>query len=321
MAAAISSAQGSERMDHVATAPPSAQTQHLSQSDTIGQLLRHPAFDGFASLILPWDDRTYDLSAPLRSMGALLPYHSEVRPAVAVDALNGIIDEVAAGRQVFYPLYDTAAVASDPSRGSAGLFFFRGEPGAPFAIVSPGGGFAYVGSLHEGFPYAQAIAEAGLNAFVLRYRPGQGGRIATEDLAVAIEFVLDNAGDLQVAPEHYSLWGSSAGARMAAAIGSHGVAAFGGGDRPPPATVVMAYTAHTDLAADEPPTFVVVGERDGIAPPAVMQRRVEALRRQETTVEYREFANLGHGFGLGTGTVAEGWLDEAIAFWRRRIGD
>lgn len=29
----------------------------------------------------------------------------------------------------------------DPSKRNAGLFFFRGKPGAPFAIVAPGGGF------------------------------------------------------------------------------------------------------------------------------------------------------------------------------------
>ena len=28
---------------------------------------------------------------------------------------------------------------------------------------------------------------------------------------------------------------------------------------------------------------------------------------------------LGHGFGLGTGTVAEGWLDQAAAFWEAQM--
>jgi hypothetical protein len=27
------------------------------------------------------------------------------------------------------------------------------------------------------------------------------------------------------------------------------------------------------------------------------------------------FPGLGHGFGLGEGTVAEGWLDNAVSFW------
>ena len=62
----------------------------------------------------------------------------------------------------------------------------------------------------------------------------------------------------------------------------------------------MAYTGHSDYASAEPATFVVVGEEDGIAPPAVMERRVQALRRSGTGVEYREYQRLGHGFGLGS---------------------
>ena len=107
---------------------------------------------------------------------------------------------------------------------------------------------------------------------------------------------------------------------MAASIGSHGVARYGGSDVPKPAAVVMAYTAHSDYSAAEPPTFVVVGELDGIAPPASMEKRVEALRRSGTAVEYRKYPDLGHGFGLGKGTSAEGWAFEAIRFWEKAIG-
>jgi acetyl esterase/lipase len=106
---------------------------------------------------------------------------------------------------------------------------------------------------------------------------------------------------------------------MAAAIGSHGAARYGGGDVPKPSAVVMAYTAHSDHAPVEPPTFVVVGEEDGIAPPAAMERRVEALRRSGTVVDYRKYADVDHGFGLGTGTSAEGWVFEAIRFWEASI--
>jgi acetyl esterase/lipase len=77
----------------------------------------------------------------------------------------------------------------------------------------------------------------------------------------------------------------------------------------------MAYTARSDRSDDDPPTFVVVGELDGISPPAAMERRVEALRRAGTEVEYHEYEGLGHGFGLGKGTRAEGWIVDAIRFW------
>jgi hypothetical protein len=33
-------------------------------------------------------------------------------------------------------------------------------------------------------------------------------------------------------------------------------------------------------------------------------------------VEYRRYKNAGHGFGLGVGTDAEGWVGYAIEFWR-----
>lgn len=157
------------------------------------------------------------------------------------------------------------------------------------------------------------------NAFVLRYRAGHGGMVATQDLAAALSYIFENAKTLGVSTSDYSLWGSSAGARMAAAIGSHGVATYGGSKLPKPAAIVTAYTAHSDHSSDEPPTFVVVGERDGIAPPSIMERRVAALRRSGTDVEYRRYPDLGHGFGPGVGTSAEGWIGEATRFWERFI--
>lgn len=79
----------------------------------------------------------------------------------------------------------------------------------------------------------------------------------------------------------------------------------------------MAYTAHSEIVSGAPPTFVVVGEQDSIAPPAVMERHVAALRRAGTEVEYRVYDGLGHGFGTGFGTSAEGWIKDAVEFWEK----
>lgn len=292
---------------------------HLRVDDTVGDLLKHPAFAGFARLLLPWDDRRVDPAMPLREIRSLLPYHSHVDPGVVVSSLNRMIDDATAGRTVFHDFSTAAEKKAEPARRNTGLFFFRGKPGAPFAVIAPGGGFAYVGSLHEGFPYAVEISSRGYNAFVLRYRAAQGERVATEDLAAALTYIFRNADALGVATAAYSLWGSSAGARMAASIGSRGAAPFGGAAVLRPATVVMLYTGHSDVARFEPPTFVAVGERDGISPPAVMERRVEALRRAGTVVEYHRYPNVGHGFGLGVGTSAEGWIADAVRFWAKHI--
>ena len=119
--------------------------------------------------------------------------------------------------------------------------------------------------------------------------------------------------------ECYSLWGGSAGARMAAWLSSYGPAAFGGEELPRPGTVVMQYTGHSDYTPEDPPTFVCVGDSDWIADWRVMQRRVQRLDALGIPTEFHCYPGLGHGFGLGTGTAAEGWLDDAVAFWEAQM--
>lgn len=102
---------------------------------------------------------------------------------------------------------------------------------------------------------------------------------------------------------------------MAAWLGSYGPAAFGGGDLPRAGAVIMQYTGHSDYTENDPPTFACVGERDGIANWRTMERRLQALSALGIPTEFHHYPGLRHGFGLGTGTVAEGWLDQAVAFW------
>jgi acetyl esterase/lipase len=237
---------------------------------------------------------------------------------MTVEAINHMIDEVGNGKTIFYDFYTKQQKQMDPTKEFTGLFFFRGEPGAPFAIVCPGGGFVYVGSLHEGFPHALELSKKGYNAFVLKYRLGSELR-ATKDLATAIFYIFENKDMLEISTEDYSLWGSSAGARMVANIGSYGVAGFGGRDLPKPCTVVMAYTGHSDFSENDPPTFVIVGENDLIANVSTVENRVAAMKKAGVEVDYRKYKNLGHGFGLGVGTGAEGWIEHAVQFWENHL--
>jgi acetyl esterase/lipase len=247
-----------------------------------------------------------------------MPYHSHINPEIVVSALNRMIDEVSDGKKIFFDLYTEQQKQEDSSKKSTGLFFFRGEPGAPFAIVCPGGGFSYVGSLHEGFPLALEISRKKYNAFVIRYRI-ESEQSATADLAAAIAYIFRNAKALGVSTEGYSLWGGSAGARMVGNIALSGVADYGGGDLPKPAVVVIAYTGQSSYSKYFPPTFILVSANDGIANAAVVDKRVEHLRNAGVEVEYRRYKDAGHGFGLGTGTDAEGWLDHAVRFWEKHL--
>ena len=291
---------------------------HLTTGDDVRDLAKHPAFRGFGELLLPRDRNLSDYGTPLSNVASLMPYHGNVRPDEVLDAVNHMIDEVSRGRKVIYDFYTEQQKQQDLAKRNTGLFFFRGNPKAPFAVVCPGGGFSYVGSLHEGFPLAQRISQSGLNAFVIRYRIGSE-RHATEDLAAAIAYLFQNANALGVSTNDYSLWGGSAGARMAGNVALEGTSAYGGGDFPKPATVILAYTGQRSWSHDCPPAFVTVAANDGIVDVRAVDTRVDNLRKAGVEVEYRRFQSAGHGFGLGTGTDAEGWLDSALRFWRRHV--
>ena len=51
-----------------------------------------------------------------------------------------MIDDRADGKQVLFDIYTEEELAADSSKRNTGLFFFRGKPGMPFAVVCAGGG-------------------------------------------------------------------------------------------------------------------------------------------------------------------------------------
>ena len=171
--------------------------------------------------------------------------------------------------------------------------------------------------MHDSFPHALELSKKGYNAFALIYRPG--AQTACEDLARAIAFIHKHAEELGVDVNGYSLWGGSAGARMAAWLGSYGTESFGERAYPRPAAVIMQYTGLSEVTGNEPPTYNCVGTNDGIASWCTMQARINAIKANGTDAEIEIFNGLSHGFGLGEETVAEGWLERAISFWERQI--
>lgn len=280
----------------------------------IADVTTDPVFEEYGRLLFPVDDWYYSGD----TLGQLqLTWYSHIDPAETVGIVNTLHDRAANGQTIFFDIYTEAEKSADPAKKDTGLFFFKGESGARFAICNAGGGFAYVGAMQDSFPHALELSRRGYNAFALIYRPG--AQTACEDLARAISFVFAHADQLQVDTSCYSLWGGSAGGRMAAWLGSYGPAAFGGDDLPRPGTVVMQYTGHSEYTSQDPPTFACVGERDGIANWRIMQRRLAALEALGIPTEFHHYPGLSHGFGLGTGTAAEGWLDQAIAFWEAQM--
>jgi acetyl esterase/lipase len=106
---------------------------------------------------------------------------------------------------------------------------------------------------------------------------------------------------------------------MAGNIALNGVAAYGGADLPKPAAAVIAYTGQSTYGSDFSPAFITVAANDGIANINTVERRVENLRNAGVEVEYHRYQRAGHGFGLGSGTDAEGWVDLAVLFWQKQM--
>lgn len=296
-----------------------APSGNIATGSTVHQIMELPEFGDFGRLLFPVD-RPVSESSTLQDLASNGTYvwYSNLRADVFASALSKLKGEADAEEQIFFPIYSDAEIAKDPSKADTGLFFFRGEPGAPFAIVNAGGGFAYVAALHDSFPQADEISDAGLNAFALIYRPND----PYADLARAITFICDNAASLDVARDGYSLWGGSAGARMAATLGNQQYLRqlTGRSDIPQAAAVIMQYTGYSAASPYDAPTYINVGTNDGIANWRIMQSRADALQRQYgIPTEIHVYDGLSHGFGTGKGTIAQGWTDDAIAFWRSNI--
>ena len=279
----------------------------------IENVIRNPVFENYGRLLFPLE-KWYYSGSTLKQLR--LVWYNNMDPEETVEIVNTLWQRVSGGETVFYNIYTQEEKAADPEKEDTGLFFFKGKPGKKFAVCNAGGGFAYVGAMQDSFPHALELSKKGYNAFALIYRPG--AQTACEDLARAISFVFENAEELEVDTGCYSLWGGSAGGRMAAWLGSYGPAAFGGDDLPQPGAVILQYTGHSDYTKNDPPTFACVGENDGIASWRTMQRRLQVLRSWGIPTEFHSYRGLRHGFGLGTGTVAEGWLDQAVAFWEKQ---
>ncbi len=287
---------------------------YYTENSKVTEVMRDPAYGDYGQLIFPVDIAISE-DLELKDVEDILPWYSEVNPKKTVEIVNYMKDRVTDGEQIFYDIYSEEEKEADPAKEDTGLFFFRGDPGAKTAIVNAGGGFMYVAAMHDSFPQALELAKNGYNAFALIYRPGAD--TACEDLARAIAYLYEHAQELQIDMTDYSLWGGSAGARMAAWLGSYGTAYFGEEEYPAPAAVIMQYTGLSSVTGQEPPTYACVGTSDYIASYESMEQYISRLRRNGTNAEIEVFTGLSHGFGLGEGTVADGWINRAMDFWQQ----
>lgn len=261
----------------------------MDGSTLIADVVDDPLLEGYGRFLFPITHRPPGRGDTLADVGRLLTWYSHVDVGATVDVVNDVLSRRRAGQTVFHDINNETEKASDPTLRDTGLFVFPAQGLADgrlprVAVCCAGGGFAYVGSIHDSMPHALWLARA-------------------------ISSIHSHAAELGVDPTGYSLWGGSAGARLAAALGSYGPARFGGDDVPRAGAVVMQYTGLSEVTGSEPPTYACMGTADTIAPWRTMRARTDAIAAAGTAAEFHSYEGLPHGFG-----AEGGWIEEYDAF-------
>jgi acetyl esterase/lipase len=209
-------------------------------------------------------------------------------------------------------------------------------------IVAPGGGGMFLSMEAEGWRVAQAFANKGVAAFVLKYRtrPTPAGETefkaamdamfanaarpdtrmkpdaaasrvsdSMADAAAAFALIRARAGEWHVDPQRIGMIGFSAGAMvtMTTTLGMPEVK---------PAFIAPVYGSMeaVTVPADAPPMFAVLASDD----PLFAKKGfglIDSWQQAGKQVEFHLYQHGGHGFGLGKkGTTSTGWFD-AFMLW------
>ena len=114
-------------------------TEHYTTKTNIEDVINDPIFGDYGRLIFPVNSGYYGG----RTLGNLsLTWYNYIDSDKTVEICNYMRDHAENGETIFYDIYTEEEKDADPAKRDTGLFFFRGDPGAKFAIVNAGGGFA-----------------------------------------------------------------------------------------------------------------------------------------------------------------------------------
>ena len=98
-----------------------------------------PVFGDYGRLIFPAGNGYYSGD----TLGNLsLTWYTHIDPEMTVEVANYFREHAQKGDVIFYDIYTDEEKAADPEKENTGLFFFKGTPGARFAVCNAGGAFA-----------------------------------------------------------------------------------------------------------------------------------------------------------------------------------
>jgi len=231
----------------------------------------------------------------------------------------------------------------------------RGKPRGA-VVVCPGGGYGALAA-HEGFPIAEWLNEAGIGAFVLRYRHSPHRYpVPLMDAQRAIRLVRARAKEWNVKPNHVGILGFSAGGHLTATAATHFAAGraaakdpverqscrpdaaipcypvitFAGGwnqgtrtnllGRKPPQGLVRSLSNELQVTPRTPPTFLWHTADDAVVRVQDSLLFAKALSLKKVQFELHVFPHGSHGLGLATDDPVVGQWPALCAKWLIGLG-
>jgi acetyl esterase/lipase len=219
----------------------------------------------------------------------------------------------------------------------------------PAVIICPGGGYAILAYNLEGTTVAHILNNWGVTAIVLKYRLPSDEIMEDksigplQDAQRAIQYVRENARQLNIDPQKIGIMGFSAGGHLASTASTHfnteyisnpkhislrhdfsilgyhvismidSVTHKGSrnnllGTRPSP-EMVNNFSNELQVSGNTPPTFLVLASDDNGVEPRNSISYYEALLKHHVPAELHIYQNGGHGFGTLILEKNDNWMD------------
>lgn len=279
--------------------------------------------------------RTPDVPAPAGAPAGAraLPLYGKATPGRLSDEMpSGEGNDV---RNVTYPTLTPVLPKPGTANGTA-------------VIVAPGGGFMFLSMDSEGWRVAEALADRGITAFVLKYRlsptpkdpeafragmlqlllnlPGKAPKIelnpaiAIEDGTAALKLVRSRASEWGIDPKRVGMIGFSAGAITALST------VLEAEKDTDPTTIAPAFFGYiygpmdaVETPANAPPMFAALAMDDALFGKENFNL-VQSWRKAKRPVELHVYQGGGHGFGLGKPGTTNAMLMPEFLAWLEMQG-
>lgn len=262
-----------------------------------------------------------------------IPLYGEANPGKASDEIETrFMGRETVVRNITYPTLTPVLPKPGTANGTA-------------VIVAPGGGFMMLSMQNEGWRVAQALADRGVTAFVLKYRlnptpasnaewlqgmarlfrpPAEGAQAARPqikdpgagaDALAALKLVRGRAGEWGIDPRRVGMIGFSAGAMATlTAVLQAGVDADPQTLAPDFIGYVYGPMAKVEVPAGAPPMFAALAIDDPLFGSGDFSI-VSAWHAAKRPAELHVYQAGGHGFGMGQpGTTSTLLMDQFLAW-------